>query len=115
MLGWLATPTAMTPLQGILGAAAAKKLKEAHGVTTVGGLLTRLPQRYAAQGHSLNVDYGQVGESITAVVEVVGVVKPEPTAVALAGESGSRGVMVHEFSPAPGLRDDGVRSRIAAG
>lgn len=77
MLGWLATPTAMTPLQGILGAAAAKKLKEAHGVTTVGGLLTRLPQRYAAQGHSLNVDYGQVGESITAVVEVVGVVKPD--------------------------------------
>ncbi|PMC61066.1 hypothetical protein CJ204_13025 [Corynebacterium xerosis] len=45
----------------------------------------------------------------------VGVVKPEPTAVALAGESGSRGVMVHEFSSAPGLRDDGVRSRIAAG
>ena len=50
MLGWLATPTAMTPLQGILGAAAAKKLKEAHGVTTVGGLLTKEIGRVPIEG-----------------------------------------------------------------
>ena len=68
MLGWLSTATAMTPLREILGAKAAKKVKDALGDTSVGELLRRLPQRYATQGHSLNVDYAQVGESITAVV-----------------------------------------------
>lgn len=77
MLGWLATATAMTPLKEVLEPKAARKIKESLGASSVGELLSHLPQRYAAQGHSLNVDYGQVGESITAVVEVVGVVKPE--------------------------------------
>ncbi|MFC3851033.1 ATP-dependent DNA helicase RecG [Corynebacterium hansenii] len=80
MLGWLATATAMTPLREVLGPKAAKKVGDSIGATSVGELLSRLPQRYAAQGHSLNVDYAQVGESITAVVEVVSVVESAPGA-----------------------------------
>jgi len=75
MLGWLATATAMTPLKDVLEPKVARKIKESLGASSVGELLSHLPQRYAAQGHSLNVDYAQVGESITAVVEVVNVAK----------------------------------------
>lgn len=77
MLGWLATPQAMTPLPEVLGREAATAIAGAFGDTTVGEFLSRLPQRYVAQGHSLGVDYAQVGEGLTAVVEVVRVAKPE--------------------------------------
>ncbi|MFD5867260.1 ATP-dependent DNA helicase RecG [Corynebacterium sp. NPDC060344] len=77
MLGWLATATAMTPLKFVLDPKAARKAEQSLGATSVGELLSILPQRYAAQGHSLDVSYAQVGESITAVVEVVSVVKHE--------------------------------------
>lgn len=104
MLGWLSTATAMTPLREVLGAKAAKKVKDALGDTSVGELLRRLPQRYASQGHSLNVDYAQVGESITAVVEVVGVVLPD---------SGDQSQLTPRGRPRQPLRimvTDGVRT-----
>lgn len=93
MLGWLGSPVAMTPLAEVLGERTARTVEKATGASTVGALLTILPQGHAAQGHSLTVDYARYGEQITAVVEVVDVVKHEAL--------GQRGMRARDKRPYP--------------
>ena len=85
MLGWLSTETAATPLKVVLGAKIANKLATAFGMHTVADMLTHLPQRYIAQGSTLNVDFADVGETITTTVRIERIAPPSVAQEALGG------------------------------
>ncbi|MEJ5919577.1 ATP-dependent DNA helicase RecG [Corynebacterium sp. H78] len=105
MLGWLSTPDARTSLRDVLGDADAKKLKTAFGVSTVGEFLTTFPQRYLAHGRTLDVNYEDLGATITAVVRVESV---------SAAPSGGQGWGSGRKQPFKFTVTDGKRSMPAA-
>lgn len=85
MLGWLSSQTAATSLKTVLGAQIAHKLDAAFGMHTVADMLTHLPQRYIAQGGTLNVDFADVGETITTTVRVERIQPPSPAQEIIGG------------------------------
>ncbi|WP_448851044.1 ATP-dependent DNA helicase RecG [Corynebacterium sp. 335C] len=78
MLGWLGSDTARTPLAEAIGADAAKRMRAAYGVSDVGGMLSMMPSKWIGQDRGLDVGPGDVGQTITALVEVIDVSHPAP-------------------------------------
>lgn len=76
MLGWLGSDVARTPLAEVIGAGAAKKMRAGYGVTDVGSMLSMLPARWIGHDRGLDVGPGDVGQTITAIVEVLDIVHP---------------------------------------
>ena len=76
MLGWLGSDVARTPLAEVIGADAAKKMRAGYGVTDVGSMLSMLPARWIGHDRGLDVGPGDVGQTITAIVEVLDIAHP---------------------------------------
>lgn len=70
MLGWRRSPAAAAPLREVLDAAAARALREALGLESVGDLLTLVPPRWLGHDDGLDVGPADEGRTVTAMVTV---------------------------------------------